>query len=716
MNCTNQCSKKLWAKSRLVCFAGVLIWSLSGLSCQGCLNGAQPATQESAQLAERNVSDPSQIIPRAHDANSRSSPSDNATWDFVRGPNYDGNSSEKNLLGEWSAEGPPVVWHRSLGQGYSSVTGRNNRIFTQYQTVTGQYLICLDSLTGATLWEYQHSWPYDPAGLYPGPQSTPTLDQKYVYFTSPQGTVGCLDQLNGTVIWQFDLLERFAAKGIEFGYSCSPVLVDGVIYLPVGGSNASMVALRASDGATIWQSGNEPISHSSALPIEYGKRRLVVGYLKNAIQLYDARDGAVLSTIMLSEGYDEHSAWPIYREPVLWFSGPFRSGSMWIEIVGNDSPTLELRRESELLSNDVCSTILVGDHLYGFDLVDVQSKVHRPSRGLFRCIEFASAREAWANGSLRERRQLETDASVPASSTIGHAAVIQADGKLIMLNDVGELIVAWADPQSYREIGRVRLLGGSICWTQPMLLNGLVYVRDHSRVVCVALGDPRDVPVDAETMLTAAELPVASYRDWSAWILSVEPEYAMTAPTPQWLLRWYWITLLCGWAVAPVVGILVAEVLAWRIGRKRYAAAYDGVWTGTAFGLGLLGTTWLSYWTDEFEFTWPLSLAIAFQWVVALASLRRGDPVEYPWLTRTAFAIFVMSIIGYFLICRRLSLAFEWSFLTGYPAALPFLLAIRFWKNRSGWRWHLSKWLLTAVAYTAFYWMGAGIMLWKYQP
>jgi len=50
-----------------------------------------------------------------------------------------------------------------------------------------EYLVCLDAFNGETVWEFKHSWPFEPAGLYPGPQSTPTLEGSHIYFTSPHG-------------------------------------------------------------------------------------------------------------------------------------------------------------------------------------------------------------------------------------------------------------------------------------------------------------------------------------------------------------------------------------------------------------------------------------------------------------------------------------------------------------------------------------------------
>ncbi len=639
----------------------------------------------------------------------------NREWDFVRGPNFDGTSGETELLDEWPSAGPPIVWHRTLGQGYSSFTGRGDRVFTQYQTITGQYLACLNAFSGQTIWEYHHSWPFDPAGMYPGPQSTPTLAGEFVYFTSPQGLVGCVKLETGEVIWEFNLMERFAAKPVEFGYSCSPVVVDGKVFLPVGGQNASMVALDARDGSTVWQSGNELISHASAFPIRFLRRDLIVGYLKNVVQLFDAQTGELLSSLELSAGYDEHSSWPVYREPYLWISAPFRAGSMLLELIDSQPPALVTRRLSKLMSNDVCSSVLVGDHLYGFDILDVQSKVHRPSRGMFRCLNFQTGAECWQNGSLNERRSLDGRSNNEGSPSIGHAAVLSADGKLILLNDTGELVMAWADPQSYREIGRVRLLGGQICWTQPMLLDGFVYVRNHGQAVCAFVGRPERLTLDSNQLIRAADLPIPIYHNWAAIILSVEPEYAMTSPSLEWIRYWFWVTLLAGWIIAPAAGILLALAVAAIKPRRDFDSWYVGGWTVFAFLIGLVGTTWLSRWLEEFIFTWQLALAISFQWIVSHAKIRRRDPLAHPVRSRLACAGFLVLIVAYFVVCRRLSLAFEWSFLMGFPAALPFLLADRaVAQDRSVYR-RMLKWLLTGLAYAAFYWMGAGIMLWKYQ-
>src|SRR5262245_2666087 len=73
---------------------------------------------------------------------------DSPTWPHVRGPRYDGTSTERGLADAWPATGPPVLWTRELGQGYSGFVAAGDRVFTQFQTRAGQFLIALRAGSG----------------------------------------------------------------------------------------------------------------------------------------------------------------------------------------------------------------------------------------------------------------------------------------------------------------------------------------------------------------------------------------------------------------------------------------------------------------------------------------------------------------------------------------------------------------------------------------
>ncbi|MBT5018293.1 MAG: PQQ-binding-like beta-propeller repeat protein [Planctomicrobium sp.] len=622
------------------------------------------------------------------------------SWSFLRGPGFDGRSLEIHIADGWGEEGPPVLWTRELGQGYSAFVAEDGFIYTQGQTLSGQYLYCLSAETGKTVWKYKIDWPYEGMGVYPGPRSTPTISEVMIYFTAPDGLVGCLNAITGKKIWSKNLLTEYNGTGGDgFGYSCSPLVVDGMVILPVGGPSASMIALDQETGQEIWSEGDSPGSYASAFPIERNSRKLVVGYLQNSLVIHDRMSGELLHEVKLSQGYDEHSCWPIYQEPYLWTSAPFRSGSKLYKLPEDFSSDeeLEIVWNSKTMSNDVLSSVLVDDHIYGFDIFDVQSKTQRPSRGMFRCIDFMTGEEKWSQGTGRPRRGGDKD----DPDEIGQAGMIAVDGKIILLNERGELILLKATPEKMEVLARTSVLGGELTWTPPCLHRGRLYIRNHSRAVCVYVGEP-ELFKSQQPTLTVADIPQSKYRDLAAILIPVEPEFMFDVPSPQWMWNWY-LTSLAMLCFSGLFGYLAGFLFS----LSRRATSRTILYRLMAFSLGAVGTTYLSELTQEFHFTWPLCLYIAFEPVVlAVRKRTRGKSASIKlWKERTALLFCAITCVIYYQLCRRLSLVFEWAFLMGFFGSIPFLLIQNKVKNsRMGIL--LLRPLLIVLAFSGFYLCG----------
>src|ERR1019366_7144181 len=255
-----------------------------------------------------------------------------ADWPHVRGPHYDGVSTERDIADTWPADGPPRLWTCSLGQGYSGLVVGVGKLFTQRQTLGGQFLVCLDPDTGDIIWEHRYDWAWQPNGAYPGPYATPTFYRGKVFFASTNGLVGCVDAKTGAEQWSINVLTKFKGKGCGFGYAATPLVEDDKVIVPVGGPDASLVALHVDDGRTVWAVGSDPASYCPAMPITFRGRRLVIGYLQNGMILVELATGQLLRRESLSAGYDEHAAWPIYREPHVMLAGPFRVPAVRFEL------------------------------------------------------------------------------------------------------------------------------------------------------------------------------------------------------------------------------------------------------------------------------------------------------------------------------------------------------------------------------------------------
>ncbi len=620
-------------------------------------------------------------------------------WSFVRGSNYNGHSPEINIANHWPEEGPPVLWTRELGQGYSAFVAVGDRVYTQGQTLGRQYVYCLDADSGETIWSHKYEWAYEGMGVYPGPRSTPTISGDRLFFAAPSGLVGCLNAETGKLIWSRNVLVDFKGEGGDgFGYACSPVVVEGTVILPVGGKSASIVGLDIKDGSEIWSEGDSPASYAPVYPIERNGRKLVVGYLQNSIVVHDRKTGKLLRELELSQGYDEHSCWPIYQEPYLWASSPFRSGSQLYEIPEDldSDEELKLTWTSKIMSNDVLSSVLVDDHIYGFDIFDVQSKTQRPSRGMFRCVEFMSGDEKWSQGTGRPRRGGKKD----DPNELGQSGIVAVDGKLILLNERGELILLKANSEKLEVLARKSLLGGELTWTPPILHRGRLYVRNHSRAVCVYVGEPELLRTKQKTLMIA-DLPQREYQNWAGIILPVEPEYMFDVPSVEWMKNWYAasIAILC---VAGICGCLCSLPFP-----KQRNPIRKWWYVAIAFVLAALGTTLLSSATQAFYFTWPVCLFVAYEPVIA--SIRTRESIEKSgesvWPGRAALLFFAATCLAYFLLCRRLSLVFEWAYLIGFVGATPFLLLKKIVPDTAA--MHLTAIpALTLCAFTGFYLCG----------
>lgn len=629
-------------------------------------------------------------------------------WPHRRGPRYDAISNETDLADSWPPEGPPVLWTLELGRGYSGFTAVGNRVYTQTQSLTAQSVVCLDGDTGARIWRHDYAWPYEAAGMYPGPRATPSFNAGRVYFAGPDALVGCLRASDGRPFWSVNVNEKFGGRGTDFGYACSPLVEGGRVIMPVGGKGASVVALRAQDGSTLWASGDEPASYCSAIPITFQGRRCVVAFLQNVLSIFDLETGRLLWQERYSRGYDEHAAAPLYHEPYLMVACPFRGGADCYRLAAVETESAEsgagqdetpaitgtLVWHTRELSNDTASSVLVDGYVYGFDLRDVQAKAHRPSRGKFKCLDLTTGKVLWS-----------TDRA-------GHATVIAADEKLILFNDKGELLLARASPNRYEELARTQVFGGEICWTAPALDHGRLYLRSPSKAACVYVGKPEDLGQErlARARRTS-EIPKPTRLDL-ARLVGGERQYAFDPPDLHELSIWYGFSLLGVLGIAVVIaGVIGQSVrLMWPDPARRTSRI---VFWCAAFLLGAAGTPVYNRLWDQFVFTWPVCLFVAHQLALTAIVWASREPGvrTVRWVSLLAVLFFLGVCLSYFLVCRRLSLAIEWVFLLGFLPSWPIAVPAAY-RLQCEARWPRDL-FWTILSFSAYFWAAGGLILWK---
>src|SRR5256885_9550403 len=73
--------------------------------------------------------------------------------------------------------------------------------------------------------------------------------------------------------------------------SSTPVLVDDLLIVNPGGTNAALAALDCLTGRTRWTAPGSPAAYSAFICGEFGGRRQIVGYDQKSLGGWDVKTG-----------------------------------------------------------------------------------------------------------------------------------------------------------------------------------------------------------------------------------------------------------------------------------------------------------------------------------------------------------------------------------------------------------------------------------------
>ena len=382
----------------------------------------------------------------------QSAPTDWFQW---RGPNRDGISAETGLLQDWPKSGPPQVWKiTGVGNGYSSFSTSGGRLYTLGARSGNEYVIAIDRATGRKLWETLNGRRYE-NDRGDGPRSTPTVEGDRLYVLGGSGDLTCLETATGRKIWSINLVQKFGGVNPYWGYSESPLIVGDRIIVNAGGRRASIVAVAKADGSTLWQQHSDGAGYSSPVLMRTGSLSQVIFFTESHTLAVDPRDGRLLWTYNKANNGTANVATPIVRGTRVFVSSDYGTGAALLEVraAGNLATANEIYFTRDM-RNHHASSVLVGDHVYGF------------SSSILTALKFDTGTMAWRDRS------------------IGKGSLIFADNRLYLYSEDGVIGLAEANPAGYREHGRFTLAqqSGLPTWSHPIITNGQLIIRDQDAV------------------------------------------------------------------------------------------------------------------------------------------------------------------------------------------------------------------------------------------
>lgn len=370
-------------------------------------------------------------------------------WPHFRGPNRDGIATEKDALAGLTADGPKQVWKASLGVGFTSISIANGLVYSSGNKADTDTIAAFDAATGKPAWTYSYPAKLAPNMYEGGPNATPTIAGSAVYHMSKDGLVVCLDAKSGKESWKKNVAQEIGGAPPDWGFSGSPTVIGNGLFLNIGHHG---VCVDRQSGKVMWKSGGEKAGYATPIPLTGGKALLM--FTSNSLSMVGATDGSLLWRHDWLTDYGVNSADPILIGTQVFISTGYNYGCAMLDI-GAAKPREVWR--SKVMRNHFNACVAIDGNLYGFD------------DSTLKCVDWATGTQKWEQPGL------------------GKGSLIAADGKLIVLSEKGELVIANAAPGGFKELCRTQVLTGK-CWTSPAIAGGRIYCRNaKGDLVCLAV-------------------------------------------------------------------------------------------------------------------------------------------------------------------------------------------------------------------------------------
>lgn len=390
-----------------------------------------------------------------------------ADWPQFLGPNRDGTTAEP--VAAWK-NGLKPAWKVPVGESHSSPVVAGGVVYAFYQPrgKNADALAAFNAKTGQRMWEMSYERPEFKPLFGNGPRSTPAVHGGKIFTLGGTGILACWDAKTGAIDWKLDTLKEFNAKNLFFGVSTSPLVLGGDrVVVMVGGKGAGIVAFEAKTGKTVWHSTDDPASYSS--PVAANRQIItltgthLLGLSEKGDKLWaEPFEGKVGDLI-------ESSATPlVVGDTVIASTITGGSLALRVDARGGKYSTAKVWF-NKALTCYFSTPVVVGDSLF---MINGAATLTNPSITL-RSVDLKSGKVLWEKKNVGKY----------------HAAIIRCgpSGKetLLMLDDTGSLSLFEPDRKEYRELARARVCGET--WAHPALVDGRLYLRDNSNLICIPL-------------------------------------------------------------------------------------------------------------------------------------------------------------------------------------------------------------------------------------
>jgi outer membrane protein assembly factor BamB len=393
-------------------------------------------------------------------------------WPGFRGPDRDARLPGVRLAANWDRRPPREVWRHRIGPGWSSFAVVGRRLYTQEQMGDGELVICYDADSGGELWAHRDKTRFTETMAGPGPRATPTFHDGNIYALGANGNLNCLDAATGKAVWSRDIAADSAAKVPIWGFSSSPLVVDGVVSVFAGGpEKKAVLGYDAATGEPRWSSEIGTHSYCSTQLARVGDVDQLLISTDAGLAAYEPTDGKLLWTYdWLLEGGMSRVVQPArVGESDFLIGTGFGIGTQRVRVTrdGDGWMTREVWpapiRTIRPYYNDL---VIHQGHLYGFD------------NAIFTCVDLEDGKAKWKARGYGN----------------GQVLLLPDQGRLLILSETGEVALVDAIPDGHHERCRFQAITGKT-WNHPVVAHGRLYVRNGEEAACFEVEEEKETGV-----------------------------------------------------------------------------------------------------------------------------------------------------------------------------------------------------------------------------
>jgi outer membrane protein assembly factor BamB len=392
-------------------------------------------------------------------------------WPQWRGPTRENVSADTNLLKQWPAGGPKLLWEFNglaelRGECHASVAIADNKLYTiGNSNKQGASLYCIDLDTRNVLFTARMT------GNGPS-NSTPTVSDGLAFALGNQGELICVKSDTGALVWKKHLQKDLGGgKTPGWNFSESPLVDGDKLIVTPGGEDALLVALNKKTGDVLWKTAlpdnlrgkDAHAQHSTITIADAGgvKQYLTLIYNLGLVGV-DASTGKFLWNYPRISNGTANIPTAVAHGDLVFCSTGYGTGAALLKLDGKTA-TEQYFLKSDTFQNHHGGFLRIGDHLYG-------GSGHNAGKPT--CIELKTGKVLWQHDQLGKES----------------GAVTAADGHLYFLWQDGTVAMIEATPAAYKLKGQFKLPKQSgAAWAHPVVTGGKLYLRWGGKVFCYDL-------------------------------------------------------------------------------------------------------------------------------------------------------------------------------------------------------------------------------------